>query len=115
MKITFLGTGTSHGVPTLDCMIDDHARCRKNVCQLSTCDPKHSRTRSSIFVEWEGKNILVDASLDFRQQALREKIMRLDAVLITHAMRTISAACRTCAHIPARPETRCRSMVQPSP
>ena len=85
MKITFLGTGTSHGVPTLDCMIDNHARCRKNVCRLSADDPRHARTRSSILVEWDGKSVLVDASLDFRQQALREKIMRLDAVLITHA------------------------------
>ena len=47
--------------------------------------PRHARTRSSIVVEWDGKNILVDVSLDFRQQALREKIMRLDAALITHA------------------------------
>jgi phosphoribosyl 1,2-cyclic phosphate phosphodiesterase len=85
MKITFLGTGTSHGVPTLDCMIDGHARCRKNVCRLSAGDPKHARTRTSILLEWDGCNVLVDASLDFRQQALREKIMRLDAVLITHA------------------------------
>jgi phosphoribosyl 1,2-cyclic phosphate phosphodiesterase len=84
MKIIFLGTGTSHGVPPLDCMIDDHARCKKNVCRLSAGDPRHARTRSSILVEWDGKNILVDVSLDFRQQALRERIKRIDAVLITH-------------------------------
>jgi phosphoribosyl 1,2-cyclic phosphate phosphodiesterase len=85
MKLTFLGTGTSHGVPTLDCMIDNHVRCRKNVCRLSATDPKHTRTRSSVLLEWDGKFVLIDASLDFRQQALREKIMRLDAVLVTHA------------------------------
>ncbi|MBN2188652.1 MAG: MBL fold metallo-hydrolase [Chitinispirillaceae bacterium] len=84
MKITFLGTGTSHGVPPLDCMIDDHARCRKGVCRLSETDPRHARTRSSLFVEWDGVNILIDASLDFRQQALREKIKRIDAALVTH-------------------------------
>ena len=85
MKIIFLGTGTSHGVPPLDCMIDDHARCKKDVCRLSADDPRHARTRSSILVEWDGKNILIDVSLDFRQQALREKIRRIDAVLITHS------------------------------
>jgi phosphoribosyl 1,2-cyclic phosphate phosphodiesterase len=84
MKLTFLGTGTSHGVPTIDCMIDNHVRCRKNVCRLSADDPKHARTRSSVLLEWNNKNVLIDASLDFRQQALREKITRLDAVLITH-------------------------------
>jgi phosphoribosyl 1,2-cyclic phosphate phosphodiesterase len=84
MKITFLGTGTSHGVPPLDCMIDDHARCKKNVCRLSATDPKHIRTRSSVLVEWDGCHVLIDVSLDFRQQALRERVQRIDAVLITH-------------------------------
>jgi phosphoribosyl 1,2-cyclic phosphate phosphodiesterase len=84
MKITFLGTGTSHGVPPLDCMIDGHATCTKDVCRLSETDPRHARTRSSILVEWDGKNILIDVSLDFRQQALRENIKRIDAVLLTH-------------------------------
>jgi phosphoribosyl 1,2-cyclic phosphate phosphodiesterase len=84
MRITFLGTGTSHGVPPLDCMIEGHARCTKDVCRLSGTDPRHARTRSSLFVEWDGVNILIDVSLDFRQQALREKISRIDAVLITH-------------------------------
>jgi len=84
MKLTFLGTGTSHGVPPLDCMIDEHARCKKDVCRLSAQDPRHARTRSSVFVEWDGTNILIDVSLDFRQQALRERIKRIDAALITH-------------------------------
>jgi phosphoribosyl 1,2-cyclic phosphate phosphodiesterase len=84
MNVTFLGTGTSHGVPTIDCMIDHRARCAKNVCELSATDPKHARTRSSVLVSWGDTNILIDASLDFRQQALREKIMRIDAVLVTH-------------------------------
>jgi phosphoribosyl 1,2-cyclic phosphate phosphodiesterase len=84
MKITFLGTGTSHGVPPLDCMIDGYAKCQKDVCRLSETDLRHARTRSSLFVEWDGTNILIDASLDFRQQALREKVKKIDAVLITH-------------------------------
>jgi phosphoribosyl 1,2-cyclic phosphate phosphodiesterase len=84
MKIIFLGTGTSHGVPPLDCMIHGHLDCRKNVCRLSETDPRHARTRSSILIEWDNTNILIDVSLDFRQQALREKIGRIDAVLITH-------------------------------
>lgn len=84
MKITFLGTGTSHGVPTIDCVINDFERCPKNVCMESKEDPKHNRTRSSILVEYRGKRVIVDVSADFREQALREKIPRIDAVLFTH-------------------------------
>jgi phosphoribosyl 1,2-cyclic phosphate phosphodiesterase len=85
MILTFLGTGTSHGVPTIDCMIDGRARCRKNVCRLSATDPRHARTRSSVLLGWDGRSVLIDVSLDFRQQALREKIMRIDAALVTHS------------------------------
>lgn len=85
MRITFLGTGTSHGVPPLDCMIQEHRRCKKDVCRLSQRDPLHCRTRSSILVEWDGCAMLIDPSLDFRQQALRERIRRIDAVLVTHS------------------------------
>ena len=85
MQITFLGTGTSHGVPTIDCMRDNRVRCKKNVCELSETDPKHRRTRASIYIEHEGRGLLVDVSADFRQQILREKISRIDAAIITHA------------------------------
>ncbi len=85
MEITFLGTGTSHGVPMLDCMINGYARCKKNVCRLSETDTRHRRTRSSIIVAWNGMGVLVDASLDFRAQALRERIGRIDAALVTHS------------------------------
>ncbi|MCD9186388.1 MAG: MBL fold metallo-hydrolase [Pyrinomonadaceae bacterium] len=74
MKITFLGTGTSTGVPSIG-------------CECETClsdNPRDKRLRVSILVEHAGKKILVDTSIDFRQQALRAKISYLDAVFITH-------------------------------
>lgn len=74
MQLTFLGTGTSQGVPVIAC---DCAVC------LST-DPRDNRTRSSVLVATEGKTILIDAGPDFRQQMLREGIRDLDAVLLTH-------------------------------
>ena len=74
MKLTFLGTGTSTGVPSIGC---DCEGC------LST-DERDKRLRVSVLIEHAGKRILVDTSIDFRQQALRAKIQKLDAVLITH-------------------------------
>ena len=74
MKLTFLGTGTSTGVPSIGC---DCETCRSD-------DPRDKRLRVSILIEHRDKKILVDTSIDFRQQALRAKISRLDAVLITH-------------------------------
>jgi phosphoribosyl 1,2-cyclic phosphate phosphodiesterase len=74
MKITFLGTGTSTGVPSIGC---DCETCRSE-------DPRDKRLRVSLLVEHGGLAVLVDTSTDFRQQALRAGISRLDAVLITH-------------------------------
>lgn len=74
MKLTFLGTGTSTGVPSIG-------------CECETClseDPRDKRLRVSVLVEHEGRTILVDTSIDFRQQALRTGISYLDAVMITH-------------------------------
>ncbi len=85
MNVTFLGSGTSHGVPPIDCVIREYAHCPKNVCRESETDPKHRRTRSSIVVDFVGKSVLIDVSLDFREQMLREKITSIDAVLITHS------------------------------
>ena len=73
-EIVILGSGTSMGVPTLGC------RCA--VC--TSTDPRNARSRPSIAVEWEGNRILIDTGPDFRQQALREKIDHVDAVLYTH-------------------------------
>ena len=74
MKLTFLGTGTSTGVPTVACP------CR--VCKSP--DPKDQRTRPSILLEYNHRVVVVDTTPDFRQQALREQMHRLDAVLFTH-------------------------------
>ena len=84
MNITFLGTGTSHGVPMIDCMRNNYTQCSKGVCKEALTDKKHNRTRCSILVEYNDKQVLVDVSSDFRQQALREQIQKIDAVLITH-------------------------------
>lgn len=75
MKVTFLGTGTSTGVPVIGC------GCR--VC--TSTNPRNHRLRPSLLLEWNDSRILVDSSSDFRQQALRHRIDRLDAVLYTHA------------------------------
>ncbi|KPK86293.1 MAG: hypothetical protein AMS27_05455 [Bacteroides sp. SM23_62_1] len=77
MKITFLGTGTSQGVPVIAC------KCQ--VCQSS--DPLDKRLRSSILVEANGVTIVVDTGPDFRQQMLRENVNILDAVIFTHEHR----------------------------
>lgn len=75
MRVIFLGTGTSVGVPTIGCSCE--------VC--SSTDPRDKRTRTGLMIEHEGKTLQIDISADFRQQILREKITRLDALLITHA------------------------------
>jgi len=74
LKITFLGTGTSQGVPMIGCNCE--------VC--SSQNPKEKRLRSSVLINLNNKNILIDAGPDFRQQMLREKIKYLDAILLTH-------------------------------
>lgn len=74
MTITFLGTGTSQGVPVV--------ACNCHVC--SSSDNKDKRLRSSILVEYESLNVVIDTGPDFRYQMLRENVQRLDAVLFTH-------------------------------
>ena len=73
-RITFLGTGTSQGVPMIGC------NC--HVCQSS--DPKDKRLRTSALIEHHGFRLLIDCGPDFRQQMLRENITDLDAILLTH-------------------------------
>ncbi len=74
MKLTFLGTGTSTGVPSIAC---DCETC-------SSQDPRDKRLRVSVVIEHGDQTVLVDTSSDFRQQALRYGLKHLDAVLITH-------------------------------
>jgi phosphoribosyl 1,2-cyclic phosphate phosphodiesterase len=74
MKFTLLGTGTSTGVPSIG-------------CECETCtsdDPRDKRLRVSVLAEHGGQSVLIDTSSDFRQQALRAGLRRLDAVLVTH-------------------------------
>ncbi|MDZ7672605.1 MAG: MBL fold metallo-hydrolase [Halanaerobiales bacterium] len=75
MEITFLGTGTSHGVPIVGC------KCK-------TClsdDPKNNRLRSSIYIKSEQKNILIDTTPELRLQLLRNDITDINLVLFTHS------------------------------
>ncbi len=74
MKVTFLGTGTSQGVPIIACDCE--------VCKSD--DPRDKRLRSSVLVETEHTNIVIDTGPDFRQQMLREKVQKVDAILFTH-------------------------------
>lgn len=75
-RVTFLGTGTSSGVPAIGCT------CR--VCQ--SADPRDKRLRPSIYVDVPGRaSILIDTSPDLRQQALTYGVTRVDAVLFTHS------------------------------
>ena len=75
MKIQFLGTGTSQGVPVIAC---DCIVCKST-------DYKDKRLRSSILIEVEGRHIIVDTGPDFRYQMLRANIQHLDAILMTHS------------------------------
>jgi phosphoribosyl 1,2-cyclic phosphate phosphodiesterase len=75
VKITVLGSGTSAGVPTIGC------HCA--VC--SSTDPRDNRLRPSILVSYNGRNVLIDTTPDFRTQALRAGIDHLNAVIFTHS------------------------------
>lgn len=74
LKITFLGTGTSQGVPVIACTCE--------VC-IST-DPKDKRLRTSVMVEDEFTTIIIDSGPDFRQQCLRARVKKLDGLIFTH-------------------------------
>lgn len=74
MKIHFLGTGTSQGVPVINCACD--------VC--ASADFRDQRLRTSVAIEVAGKVLVIDCGPDFRQQMLRLRPARLDALLITH-------------------------------
>jgi phosphoribosyl 1,2-cyclic phosphate phosphodiesterase len=74
MRVTFLGTGTSHGVPSIG-------------CQCAVCcstDPRDNRLRPSVYIQSGSASVLVDAGPDLRQQALRHRITQVDAIVFTH-------------------------------
>ncbi len=75
MRVVFLGTGTSQGVPVIGC------RCA--VCTSS--DPRNRRMRPSLWIEFGGKHVVIDTPAEFRLQAIEHGIPRLDALLYTHA------------------------------
>ena len=96
MKFTFLGTGTSQGVPVI-------------ACNCETCtseDPKDKRLRTSVLVESEKTTLVIDTGPDFRQQMLRENVKKLDAVLFTHEHRD---------HIAGLDDIRAFNFVQQKP
>ena len=74
MKLTFLGTGTSQGVPVIGC------RCE--VC--TSKDPRDNRLRTAAMLEWDDVRIVIDAGPDFRCQMLRTGVRHIDAILLTH-------------------------------
>ena len=74
MKITILGSGTSQGIPVINCKCD--------VCKST--DYRDMRLRTSILLETKGTTICIDAGPDFRQQMLKANVSKLDAILITH-------------------------------
>ena len=74
MIVTFLGTGTSQGIPVIACD-----------CEVCTSeDPKDNRFRTSVLIEVENQAIVIDTGPDFRQQMLRENVQKLDAIVFTH-------------------------------
>jgi phosphoribosyl 1,2-cyclic phosphate phosphodiesterase len=81
MNITFLGTGTSQGVPVIGCSCE--------VC--TSLDFRDKRLRSSVQVEVSNQSFVIDTGPDFRQQMLRERVKRIDAILFTHAHRDHTA------------------------
>lgn len=74
MKVTFLGTGTSQGIPVIG---SDHPVCHST-------NPKDKRLRVSVMIEWEGFTLVIDCGPDFRQQMLTHSVNKLDAILFTH-------------------------------
>jgi phosphoribosyl 1,2-cyclic phosphate phosphodiesterase len=75
MKVVFLGTGTSVGIPVIGCS------CR--VC--TSRDPRNARRRPSLYVQAAGTHVVIDTSPDFREQVLTFRVPRVDAVLVTHS------------------------------
>jgi len=74
LEVTFLGTGTSQGIPIIGL---DHPVCHSD-------DPRDKRLRVSVLIQWNNRNILIDCGPDFRQQMLSNNVKKIDAILYTH-------------------------------
>jgi phosphoribosyl 1,2-cyclic phosphate phosphodiesterase len=74
LTVTFLGTGTSQGVPVIG---SDHPVCKSE-------DPKDNRLRVSVLLEWDNYTYVIDCGPDFRQQMLRAHVQQIDGILLTH-------------------------------
>lgn len=74
MKLTFLGTGTSQGIPIIGCPC----------VNCNSIDPRDKRTRTAAYIEWNDLHLLIDCGPDFRQQMLNNGLSKVDAVLLTH-------------------------------
>ena len=74
LSVTFLGTGTSQGIPVIG---SDHPVCKSS-------DPRDHRLRVSVLLEWDAYTYVIDCGPDFRQQMLRENVGKVDGILLTH-------------------------------
>ena len=72
--VTFLGTGTSQGIPIIG---SDHPVCKSE-------DPRDKRLRVSVLIQWKSYNLVIDCGPDFRQQMLRENVKHIDGIFFTH-------------------------------
>jgi phosphoribosyl 1,2-cyclic phosphate phosphodiesterase len=82
--LTFLGSGTSMGIPTLGCSCEVCVSATPTAPNLPPPDPRNRRTRPSVLIAWDNYNVVIDTGPDFHHQALRENLRRVDAVLYTH-------------------------------
>ena len=102
MKITFLGTGTSQGIPVIG---SNHPVCLSK-------DPKDKRLRTSALFQWEDKNVAVDCGPDFRMQMINSKCDKLDAIFFTHEHNDHSAGIRGLSKLQQLPIFANRDTVQ---
>ena len=82
--LTFLGSGTSMGIPTLGCTCDVCLSAVSTAPGIPPSEPRNRRTRPSVLISYNNRNVVIDTGPDFHAQAIRAGIRRLDAVFYTH-------------------------------
>ncbi len=82
--LTFLGSGTSMGIPTLGCDCAVCASATPHAPGAEPASPRNRRTRPSVLISWQGHNVVIDTGPDFHAQAIRAGLRRIDAVFYTH-------------------------------